>query len=115
MFSLNSIFNILTSRKLENYKQINLLYKKNYEEKEFSEFEKYIFNTKNFTLENYDLEDEQILISLANYYQIHNMENNELMILNKLIKKNNETGYIKYGNYYAIKKMIMKNQLIIIK
>lgn len=96
---------------LKNYSEINRLYKKNYEENEFTEFEKKIFNSKILLIEKKDLEKIENLISLANYYEIKENESELLKIISKLIEKNNSSGYIKAGNYYFIKKKDIKKAI----
>lgn len=100
--NIDSMFGLFATR-LKHYKEINKMYKRNYEEREFNDFEKYIFNNPTFTLENGVMNNVENLISLANYYEIYNKNDKLLEILNKLIELNAETGYVKMGNFYTSK------------
>jgi tetratricopeptide (TPR) repeat protein len=86
---------------LTNYKQINELYKKNFDEKPFSQIETEIFNS-NGTADHtkYDMSNPENVHSFYKYYSIE--QNNEGMLecANILIKMEDVRGYFNIGNYY---------------
>jgi tetratricopeptide (TPR) repeat protein len=102
---------------LTNYKQINEKYALNYEEKEFTPFEKNIFNsTTKINPSNFDQTNVEILNSLINYYYIQSIlanynENIKLYIqfCEKLSKFGDSRGYHKIGNFHYEEKDFEKS------
>lgn len=84
---------------INSYDDINKMFDTSYRPKPFTSFEKTIFNSE-FKDEDFDLENVEIVNSLANYYDIYKEIEKHLFYANKLIELNDSRGHLKLGNYY---------------
>lgn len=97
---------------LTNYKQINEKFALNYDEREFTYFEKTIFNsTVEINPYDFDQKNIEILNSLINYYDIQSIFGNYdqniklyLEFCQKLSELGDSRGYHKIGNFYLREK-----------
>lgn len=97
----------------ETIQDLNKHYFLNYDNRNLTTFEKYIFNTKDIklNLHNYDLTKSDIVNTFALYYQIKMIENSNnqnfeqlyLAMLFKLCKLKDDRGLVRLGRYYLLK------------
>lgn len=89
-------------RSINSYDDINKMFGTSYRPKPFTSFEKTIFNNK-FKDEDFDLENVEIINSLANYYDIYKKIVKHVLYAIKLIELDDARGHLKMGNYYLKK------------